>query len=178
MNWNIVGSILGRSSVKIAYFVLICYQTWPPQAILASDWVITKKSSLKWSKESKYWKHPLLKLLIYFRSVNKHGCHSQFLFLMGWFLKKSSPLKLSRQTKFGRKHHGRFCIKFSQSRMKLVEARFEKWHQISTKRHIFLKNTNLLWIFFLLHKLYDVLILWQWKEKYNSNWGGFYRFRI
>ena len=27
------------------------------------------------------------------RSINKHGCHRPFLFLIGWFLKKSSPLK-------------------------------------------------------------------------------------
>jgi hypothetical protein len=45
---NLVGSIYGRSSIKIAY--------------------------LSWS-------------------VNKHGCHRQFLFLIGWFLKKSSLLK-------------------------------------------------------------------------------------
>jgi hypothetical protein len=32
-------------------------------------------------------------VLFYFRSINKHGCHRQFLFLIGWFLKKSSPLK-------------------------------------------------------------------------------------
>jgi hypothetical protein len=33
------------SSIKIAHFVLIRYQTWPPQAILVSDWLISKKSS-------------------------------------------------------------------------------------------------------------------------------------
>jgi hypothetical protein len=30
---------------------------------------------------------PLLRLLIPSRSVNKHGCHRQFLFLIGWYLK-------------------------------------------------------------------------------------------
>jgi hypothetical protein len=30
-----------------AHFVPIHYQTWPPQAILVSDWLISKKSSLK-----------------------------------------------------------------------------------------------------------------------------------
>jgi hypothetical protein len=48
MNRNLVGSIYGRSSIR---------------------------------------------LLISFRSVNKHGHHRPFLFLIGWFLKKSSPLK-------------------------------------------------------------------------------------
>jgi len=42
MNWHLVGSIYGRSSIKIAHFVPICYQTWPPQAILVSDWSISK----------------------------------------------------------------------------------------------------------------------------------------
>jgi hypothetical protein len=40
MNRNVVGSIYGRFSVKIANFVPIHYQTWPPQAILVSDWLI------------------------------------------------------------------------------------------------------------------------------------------
>ena len=45
MNWNLVGSIYRRFSIKIAHFVAIRYQTWPPQAILFSDWLISKKSS-------------------------------------------------------------------------------------------------------------------------------------
>jgi hypothetical protein len=40
----LVGSIYGRSSIKIANFVLIHLQTWPPQAILVSDWPILKKT--------------------------------------------------------------------------------------------------------------------------------------
>jgi hypothetical protein len=31
--------------LKIAHFVLIRKQTWPPQSILVSDWLISKKSS-------------------------------------------------------------------------------------------------------------------------------------
>jgi hypothetical protein len=46
MNRNLVESIYARSSVKIAHFVLIGKQTWPPQAILVSDWLISKISSL------------------------------------------------------------------------------------------------------------------------------------
>jgi hypothetical protein len=45
MNRNLVGSILGRSSIKIAHLVPIHLQTWPPQTILVSDWLISKKSS-------------------------------------------------------------------------------------------------------------------------------------
>ena len=44
MNRNLVGSIYGRSSIKIAHFVTIRSQAWPPQAILVSDWLISKKS--------------------------------------------------------------------------------------------------------------------------------------
>jgi hypothetical protein len=45
MNRNLVGSILGKSFIKIANLVPICGQTWPPKAILVSDWLISKKSS-------------------------------------------------------------------------------------------------------------------------------------
>jgi hypothetical protein len=45
MNRNLVGGIYGRSSIKNAHFVPIRLQTWPPQAILVSDWLISKKNS-------------------------------------------------------------------------------------------------------------------------------------
>jgi hypothetical protein len=45
MNRNLVESIYGRSSIKITHFVPIRKQTWLPQAILVSDWLISKKSS-------------------------------------------------------------------------------------------------------------------------------------
>jgi hypothetical protein len=45
MNQNLVGSIRERSSIKNAHLVPIHQQTWPPQAILVSDWLISKKSS-------------------------------------------------------------------------------------------------------------------------------------
>jgi hypothetical protein len=47
MNQILEGRILGRSSINIAHLVPIRKQTWPPQAILVSDWLISKKSSLK-----------------------------------------------------------------------------------------------------------------------------------
>jgi hypothetical protein len=40
MNRNLVGSIYGRFSITIAHFIPIRSQTWPPQAILVSDWPI------------------------------------------------------------------------------------------------------------------------------------------
>ena len=50
MNRNLVGSIYGMSSIKIVHFVPIRYQTWPQQAILVSDWLISKKSDWSISK--------------------------------------------------------------------------------------------------------------------------------
>jgi hypothetical protein len=40
MNRKLVGSIYEKSSINIAHFVSIRLQTWPPQAILVSDWSI------------------------------------------------------------------------------------------------------------------------------------------
>jgi hypothetical protein len=53
MNRNLVGSIYGRFSIQIAHFVPIHWQSWPPQAILVSDWSISKKifySETAWPK--------------------------------------------------------------------------------------------------------------------------------
>jgi hypothetical protein len=49
----LLGSIYGRSSIKIAHFVLIHWQTWPPQAILVSDWPILK-NILLWNRLAKW----------------------------------------------------------------------------------------------------------------------------
>ena len=53
MNRNLVESIYGRSSIKIAHFVPIRLQTWPPQAILVSDWSISK-NLLLWNSLAKW----------------------------------------------------------------------------------------------------------------------------
>jgi hypothetical protein len=42
MNQNFVGNIIGKSSIKIDHLVPIRKQTWPPQAMLVSDWWISK----------------------------------------------------------------------------------------------------------------------------------------
>jgi hypothetical protein len=47
MNRNLVGSFIGRSSINSAHLVLIRFQTWLPQTILVSDWLISKKKSKK-----------------------------------------------------------------------------------------------------------------------------------
>ena len=45
MEPNLAGSIYVRSSIKFPHFVPIGQQTWPPRAILVSDWLIFQKSS-------------------------------------------------------------------------------------------------------------------------------------
>jgi hypothetical protein len=55
------------SSIKIAHFVPIRLQTWPPQAILVSDWLISKKSS------------PLQELPVVAMFVNESGQNEQSL---------------------------------------------------------------------------------------------------
>jgi hypothetical protein len=49
---NLVESMYGRSSIKIADFVPIRLQTWPPQAILVSHWSISK-NRLFWNSLAK-----------------------------------------------------------------------------------------------------------------------------
>jgi hypothetical protein len=49
---NLVGNIYGRSSIKIAHFVPIRLQTWLPQAILVSDWLILFVNGLELNHQS------------------------------------------------------------------------------------------------------------------------------
>jgi hypothetical protein len=49
MNRNLVGSNYGRSSIKIAHFIPIRWQTWSPQTIIVSDWPISN-NLLLWNK--------------------------------------------------------------------------------------------------------------------------------
>jgi hypothetical protein len=44
MDQHLVGSILGKTFIKIPHLVPIRLQTWPPQSILVSDWSISKNS--------------------------------------------------------------------------------------------------------------------------------------
>jgi hypothetical protein len=104
MNWNFLGSLYGRSSIQIPYFVLIRLQTWPQQAIFVFNWSILKKCSplklpgqINQNLVGGSMEGPLLRLHISSRSAKKHGRHRQFLFMIGWFLKKNSPLKLLDQ---------------------------------------------------------------------------------
>ena len=56
MNWNLLGGIYGTSSIKIAHFVLIRLQTWPPQAIFFSNCRFLKifSSETAWQNEQQF----------------------------------------------------------------------------------------------------------------------------
>jgi hypothetical protein len=56
MNRNLIGSIYGKPSIKIANFVPIRLQTWPPQAIIIADWWIYRSI---WNKNC-LWRPCLL----------------------------------------------------------------------------------------------------------------------
>ena len=92
--WSLVGSIYGRSSLKSAHFVIIHYQSWP-STDNSCFWLANFLNLLLWNRLAKLtetWHEasmecPLWRLLISSRSVNKHGHHRQFLFLIGRYLK-------------------------------------------------------------------------------------------
>jgi hypothetical protein len=62
MNRNLVGSNYGRSSLRIAHFIPIRWQTCSPQTILVSDWPISN-NLLLWNGLAKWtelwWEAPI-----------------------------------------------------------------------------------------------------------------------
>ena len=104
MEPNLAGSIYVRYSIKLLHMVPFGQQTWPPRAILFSDWRLLKQSSplkLLGQMESN------LAGSIYVRSSIKFLCFIPFgqqiwlpraILFSDWrLLKQSSPLKLLGQ---------------------------------------------------------------------------------
>jgi hypothetical protein len=60
------------SSIKIAHFVRIRYQTWAPQTIFVSDWLISKKSyPLKPLCQEQEW--PVVAMFVNESEQNEHS---------------------------------------------------------------------------------------------------------
>jgi hypothetical protein len=100
-----------------------CYDPLPNMGLL---WNRLAKLTETWQEAS--MECSLWRLFISSRSVNKHGHHRQFLFLIGRYLKKSSlklPSQMNRNLVGSIYMYGRLCIKFPQSRMK------GEWHRLS-----------------------------------------------
>jgi hypothetical protein len=158
MNRNLVGSIYGRSSIKISYFVMIRLQAWPLQTILVTDWLISKKSS-----PLKLLSQMNRKLVgsIYGRSSIKiahlvpiHGYHRQFLFLIGWFLKKKSPLK-----RLGQMNRSLVGNILGKSSIKIAQLVLIHWKTLRHRPLLFLIG----WILI-------NLLLWKRFPKWTEIW--------
>ena len=94
---------------KLSSFIDWCYT----QVSYTGSWEPLVKILLLWNRSAKWtetWYEAsmgssLWRVLILSRSINKHGRHRQFLFLIGWFLKIFySETAWPNGSKRGRKH--------------------------------------------------------------------------
>jgi hypothetical protein len=121
MNQTLVGIMYGMSSIKIAHFVLIRSQTWPPQAILIFDWLISKKKSYPLKLLGKMNRNLVGSIygmsslkIVHFSSICLQAWPPQTILVSDWSIfKKSSLLKPCVQMSWNLvgSIYGRFSIK-------------------------------------------------------------------
>ena len=125
MNGNFVGSIYGRSFITIAHFGSFRLKTWPPQEILVSDRVSSKKSSplkplgqMNRNLVGSIFGVPIK--IAHFGRIHQQTQPPQAILVSDWLISKKSSLKLSSQmnSNLVGSASGRFSIKFPQNRMK------------------------------------------------------------
>jgi uncharacterized membrane protein YuzA (DUF378 family) len=98
MNRNLVGGILGRFSIKNTHLVPICLQTWLPQTILVSESSSLKPlGKMNWNLVGSNYGRSSIKIAHFVPIRYQTWLPQTILVSDGWFLKKSSPLKLLGQ---------------------------------------------------------------------------------
>jgi hypothetical protein len=114
-----------------------CYdlaKTWLPWAIPVSDWLKLKKWSLK--EKCQVICYLLQTMFVELFKNSSFGNHWQFMFLIGWHVEITSPLKVQFQMIFSSpdpKGHVRYChhlasVNFSYFNL-LLWNYWSKWNQ-------------------------------------------------
>ena len=160
MEPNLAGSIYVRSSIKFLRFIPFGQKIWLPIAILVSDWLLLKKSSLKLHGQME----PIFAGNIYVRSSIKFLRFVPFgqqiwlsraILVFDWLmLNKSSPLKLLDQIKPNLV--GSIYVRYSIKLLHLATFGQQTW----PPRAILLSD----WL------LLKNLLLWNCLAKWSQTW--------
>ena len=113
MNRNLVGSIYGRPSIKIAHFVLIDRQFF----FLIGRFLKIFSSENTWPNKAKFYRKYLLKVLYqisHFIPIGQKTWSKWAFLIYDWLEFKKSPLKLggAMNCYFVGMMYGRSCTKF------------------------------------------------------------------
>jgi hypothetical protein len=122
------------------------------------NWPIRNKNFLWWQclsmdrdKMSNLYRGPSIdasyQISVHLGNINKHGHHRSFLFLIGWFLKKSSPLKPPGQMNQNLVGSilGRFSIKIAHFGWGVSEEKIKMWKVNGRRTPSDGKSSHCLW---------------------------------